>query len=535
MANYLGLSWDQNGLYLIEGHVKGASLTWGASLFFPVPFDPGAAEGVGLQLKQRLKDQGIKPYPLLISLGRDRFLTKELRYPDVAPDELPSLIQFQTYKDLAFSPEEAVIDFQPVSIPWSTGEKRAISLIARQSDIHAFNRLSQAAGLKIESILPHGFAVLANALTFIPPHAAATGVIADGEFLVVYQREIIYSRSLDLDENLSREVKRNVAAFQTQFPQLPIQEVFVAGADLTPALEKLVESLHKPIRWYDPGAGMQVNLEGSVSQWLPALGAVQAKQIWPKLPVDFAAPKKDVPKPNRKRFYAIVGGSLAAGLGLLGGAFYLFNSLEKEAKIKELQDHISQLNTNIAGYGNVEERLADIRRWQDHNLVLMDELYDLSAWFPDVPGVRITKAQWSTVSQTPAGVTPRAPQPPRPPTVGALGSGPASPALRAPLGASAAPKPVAEVSLTIQAESADRLAVLRRQLDMERNWKIDAWHIPLDNDKEVTARLKIFARKPSDYKATITKGTHVSQPGEIQSDNNRGRGTNIRTNRGGRP
>ncbi len=531
MANYLGLTWDNAGLHLLEGWIKGVSVGWGRGIHLPVAFNPKAAEATGQQLKQAMKDAGLKPGTLIACVGRERLLTKELRYPTVDPHELPSLIQFQTYKDLTLPPDEAVIDFYTVNVPWPGGENRAVAVIARKSELEAYAKLSSAAGLKLEAVIPHSFSVFANALTFIPPGQTATGIIADGEFLVVKSHDIIYSRSLDLDDKLSREVKRNVAAYQSLMPQHPLQEIYLAGSELAPELEQLVETIHKPIRWYDPFSGMTLALPGSTSVWLPAAGAIQAKQIWPVWPINFAAPKKDVPKPNRKRFYAIVGGSIAAGIGLLGGGFYLMNVLEKQARITEKQNEISQLKTDVASFGNLEERVADIRKWQQQDVILLDEIYDLSAWFPDVSGIRIINAHWATIAQTAmTGMGPRMPQATKPTPFSST-----SPGQKAISGPSNVAKPVAELTLIIQAESVDKLLTLRKELERERNWKMDSWRVDLQNDKLVTAKLKVFPRQPDDYRSVITQGKLVTQPGEIKPESTRSRLTNPRNNRGGRP
>src|SRR5205085_7959007 len=93
--------------------------------------NPAEAEALGKLLRERLKQAGIAPAPVLACLGRDRVIVKEVRYPAVAAREEPALVRFQAVKELSNQAEEVVIDYMPLDGGEAGSEKRALVFIVR--------------------------------------------------------------------------------------------------------------------------------------------------------------------------------------------------------------------------------------------------------------------------------------------------------------------------------------------------------------------------------------------------------------------
>lgn len=87
-------------------------------LEFSPQADRSDAQVVGTAVKQALAKLGVKASSVIMGVGRPRVVLRTLRLPCVENvAELASLVHFQVAKDLPFSAEEAVIDFQVVPRP----------------------------------------------------------------------------------------------------------------------------------------------------------------------------------------------------------------------------------------------------------------------------------------------------------------------------------------------------------------------------------------------------------------------------------
>ena len=528
MAGYLGLEWSSQGLRAVEGHGKGAQLSLGGSLLLPAPFEPARAEAVGAELKTQLRAAGIHCSAAIVVVARAQLLCRDLRYPAVPDEERPSLIQFQALKEITLAPEEAVIDFLPSALPWPTGEQRALAFILRKSQLAVYQKLCQAAGLKLEALVPSTMAIMANALPFLQEANPPTALVAAGELTVVLNRQIIFTRAFDQEEPPAIEIRRSLAGYAALFPRQPIQEMFIAGTEPAADLEALTAALRVPVRWYDPlGTIKTASPPLDALPLLPAIGAVQAATYFPKQPVNFVQPKKNQPKPNKRRIYYIGAAAAAAGILLLGGGFYFLTAAEQSFEINRLQGQISEKKKELATFGNLEEKSKVISEWAGQEMIVLDELYDLAARFPDASGIRIIWAEWTPATTTPVN-TPRVPVGPKP-SASVAGQTQFAQAKKN-------TKPIGYLIFEVQADSPAKLDLFRRELD-RGHWSVDRWERDQGNNDHILAEVRVFPQEAREYVAKVQPGVFRTQPGEVRPEGTRpGRFGGARTpNRGGRP
>src|SRR5262249_19216162 len=152
------------------------------------PLTATTAELAGRQLREKLGQEGIAPGPLLVCVGRERVIVKELKIPNVPPHEQPGLVRFQAMKEVSESGEDAVLDFIPVG-ETAQGELRVVVVSIKKDVLNAFRTLAEAAGLTLAAVTPRPFATYAGLQQAITsgqvqapdPPDAAVAVLVRGE------------------------------------------------------------------------------------------------------------------------------------------------------------------------------------------------------------------------------------------------------------------------------------------------------------------------------------------------------------------
>jgi Tfp pilus assembly PilM family ATPase len=518
VASIIGLDWSSDGIRLVAGRGAGNKLTIEQAIFLPEAFRPeaAAAEAAGRQLQTLLKQAGIKPGPVCAVIGREHLLCRDIRYPDVPAHEVPTIVQFQVSKELTVPPEQAVVDFAPVSLPWPSGEKRALGMVVRKDIVRAYDRLCEAAGLTLQGLTPRAFAVQANwaALPRTGSAAEVFGLIAGGELTVVRQGEVLFSRQLDDTVPLAAELRRSLAAYASQFSKQPVQELFLADAGTPDGIEELRSAFRLPVHLYNPWSSVRSGLGPQQDvRFVGACGILQLASSSKQLPLDLKNPKKGEPPQSTSRKYARMGILAAVFLVVLLGGAYFWITSSLEGEIDSLQESISAKNAKIKEMGDIDQQVAAIQEWADKEVVILDEIYDLIAVFPDTPGIRITRAHWLPFTDAPAAT--------RPAAGAATGTAPTSPGARN-------LKPIGQLTLEIVAEKPETLNELQEAIGKVNHWHRDLWRRDPQDPKRVTAQLRIYPMKPSDYNRTLSEPIHKTTTTGPTS-------TGPRRPRGGRP
>ncbi len=166
MSNFIAIDLDSQGLYAVAGSARGTvrpthAVAWTADdADPPSPLTAETAKALGEKLRDKLRAAGVPAAPVIVSIGRDRVILKELKYPPVPPTQEPALVRFQAMKELSESPDEIVLDYAPLGE--AGGECRAMAVALRKELLGSIQALCQAAGLKLAGVTPRPYATAAG-------------------------------------------------------------------------------------------------------------------------------------------------------------------------------------------------------------------------------------------------------------------------------------------------------------------------------------------------------------------------------------
>jgi Tfp pilus assembly PilM family ATPase len=344
LARILALDWDNREFHLVEANVARGRVHVQRTVSWmeDAAFVPAQAEAFGRRLRDRLKHAGIAAGPVVVGLGRDRLVVKEVRFPKVPPEVEAALVRNQIIKELTDSPDEVYLDYFPLSEPGKSGERRALSLVVHKDIVHGIQAACRAAGLKVMAITarPFGTAAcvkkLAGHVPEVPAPPAVDAVVAVltvtgawAEFSVGRGDQLLFARSLTVGEGLLGEVRRSLAAYSGQpqltFPRDAIQALYVAGNGENAVLrEKLQATLGIAVHGLDPFAGEE-RVAVAADTRAGFASSVGLLQLWAAkraMPVNFVKPRESKPVANPKKRRALLYGAAAvfavvflAGLG----------------------------------------------------------------------------------------------------------------------------------------------------------------------------------------------------------------------------
>lgn len=409
MARFLAIDGDQPTLHLASASV----VRGGVRIEKAISIDEGQAvnlanaHDLGKKLREHLREAGISPAPVLVSLGRERIILKEIKYPPVKESEEASIVRFQVSRDLTEAPDSVVIDYFPIPSNDPNAERRALTVVVRREVIQAYEKLCSAAGLRLEAITPRPFASVAAVQRAIatgavnpievPNASAAVLTRGDkwGELTISRGENVVFTRSLNAaalssEAALLGQLKTNLAVYSGQNPTAPVQAVFMPEAEGAGSWSGRIRAgMAIPVQAFDPLAGVMNDASPESRGSFAALTGVIELRAKEKLPVNLLKPrepKKEV-DPN-KRFLMLVVPLLL--LLLAGGfAFGLSIKAEKERKLAQLQELKKELDDRLPKVEEDEKRIKILNEWQDRTIVWLDELYDLTSRFPDPKGTQI--------------------------------------------------------------------------------------------------------------------------------------------------
>lgn len=489
MPQYLAIDVDASGLFVAAGSVKNGTVVVEAvaSDTDAVPaLSKATAVEVGNRLKQLLASSGIRPAPVLLCLGRDRFVPKSIKYPRTDPEEEPAIVRFQALKELSEAANDVAIDYCPITSP-SEIEQKATVVFVRRELILAAKVVCETAGLRLAAVTPRY-----ELMPALLAQAAALGTIAGsegesdpvavvnlwkggGEFTVVAGSQVRFARAIsaqatESEHALLGEIRRNLLYHDGQYVQSPVKSLYLAESSLpgTGWSGRIGTGLSVPVSPFDPLEGTSPKGEVPDScrgRFAGPVGLLTSRAAGGGLSINFIQPRQPKAAANANKTRALVGvllGLLVLST-LVAGGFMLVDGASR--KLRTANSEKIQLDQQMKSMEADMKRLAAADEFRKREVVWLDELYDLTDRLPNHSKIRVSEFDGTALApKRQATRGPARPQAggtaiaaaPKGPNSGISGGTPGGTAQR-PGGLAAAkekPEPIAQIRVSLLTDDA---------------------------------------------------------------------------------
>ncbi|VTT99344.1 Fimbrial assembly family protein OS=Pirellula staleyi (strain ATCC 27377 / DSM 6068 / ICPB 4128) GN=Psta_3666 PE=4 SV=1 [Gemmataceae bacterium] len=410
MSKFIAIDLDPQGLLAVGGTARGGhakvehAVAWAGTEAEggPGPLTPESARRIGEQLRDRLKEAGVVPAPVMVSVPRDRVILKELRYPAVPLPEEPNVVRFQAMKELSDAPEDVVLDYVPLAGEAAGGERRSMAVAVRKDLFRSVQLMCEAANMRLASVTPRPYAVAAGLGRALATGAAPEGELkagtvavlavgpGGGEFTVSRGGEVAFTRSVAgpvvaSDSLLLSEVRRNLTMYAGANPGRPVQAVYVAGAGGETA-GRLGAALGLAVHEYDPLAGEVPAVPDTQRGRFAGAAGLLAARAADAIPINFAEPRQPKADADPVRRQLVLVGLVAAAV-LVGGAllgFLALSAADDDIALKTKQRNDAKQQCDALELD--AKRLKAAEDWRARQVVWLDELYDMADRFPVAGG-----------------------------------------------------------------------------------------------------------------------------------------------------
>jgi hypothetical protein len=420
LSKFIAIDLDPQGIFAVQGSAKSGHATVELAVAWdgtdgepPPPLTADTAKSIGEQLRERLNAAGAASLPVLVSIPRDRVILKELRYPPVPLTDEPSVVKFQAMKELTDAPEDVVLDYVPLTVGSSEGERRSMAVAVRKELFTSIQALCTAANLKLAAVTPRPYGVAAGlsrafATGAAPrpeekgsPVAILTLSPGGGEFTVVLQGSTpgsndatfirtIAPHSMASETSLLVEVRRNLTMYAGANPEHPIQALYVAESEGR-RVNQLKNALGIPVHAYDPIAGLAATTPPDLNRgrFAGAAGLLAAR-AFEELPINFATPRQPKVKRDLKQKQILIAAGVAFLFVVVGLLYGMSMVSDAEKELANLQQEKKDLEDDATRLEPDYKRLQAAKVWKSRRVVLLDMLFDATDQFQHTDGMLAT-------------------------------------------------------------------------------------------------------------------------------------------------
>ncbi len=203
-------------------------------------------------ISQIMRETGIHPAPVVVSLGGQMVFPRFAKFPPVGDKaKLEQLVHYEVEQNVPFPIDEIVCDHQFLGTA-PDGDVAAMIVAAKLDGVRAVTDAITAAGLKTAVVDVSPIAVL-NALRFSQPRLTGCSVVLDigskTTNLILIEGEKIYNRSIPVAGNtITKEIAQTFGCSFEEAEQLKIERGYVALGGVMEDEDEITDRVSKIIR-----------------------------------------------------------------------------------------------------------------------------------------------------------------------------------------------------------------------------------------------------------------------------------------------
>jgi hypothetical protein len=401
MADYLSLDWDDQRFVGVAAHVASKTIEIRAILDFTwaegeIPSEQ--PEAAGKRLRAELDRAGVPNGAVIVSLPREEAVVRLLELPECTEDELPELVRFQAVTRSALPLDRLLLDYLPLPTLRDAPGRRVWMATIGKPLADRVQTILSAAGLEAAAI---SLSSLGSAELIAHQPGSSFGAADPAALIVscvdlrveitaIWQHRIVLMHSATLSSHdppeaqlsqILAETARSTVALSQAAPGLQIGSGWLIGSrsEESPLADTLTERFGFKFHVLtDPSATQGVSAEPSASlakfplAWAP-LGLLLA-QTAPRVDsIDFLHPRRQHPKPDRRKLYIALGVA-AAVLVLLG----IWGVIQR--RVWQLEDQIAKMTDNndkikkmLAGSTPLRETASSVEDWTQRDIDWLEQ------------------------------------------------------------------------------------------------------------------------------------------------------------------
>ena len=198
-----------------------------------------------------MREKGIKPAPLVVSLNGQTVFPRFAKFPSVSQEKLEELVRYEVEQNVPFPIDEIVCDHQFTGTT-AEGEKAAMIVAAKVDQVRAVTDAVTAAGLSPQIVDVSPMAVY-NAFRWSNPGAGGCSVILDigsrTTGLILVENEKIYNRSIPVAGNtITKDIAQTFGCSLEEAEQLKLERGYVSLGGVTEDEDEISDRVSKVIR-----------------------------------------------------------------------------------------------------------------------------------------------------------------------------------------------------------------------------------------------------------------------------------------------
>jgi len=257
MSKFLTLNIGSSKATLAEYSLNGSKLTLNAYGSAELPqLDADAVSSMDATLTPAIhsimRENGIKPAPLLLSLSGQMVFPRYAKFPASEPDKLDQLVRYEVEQNVPFPIDEIIFDHQFLGTT-AEGEMGAMIVAAKHDQVIAVTEAVKAAGMK-PSVIDVAPMAVYNSLMASYPGLDGCNIIIDigakTTNLILIEGAKIYNRSITnvAGNVITKEIAQTFGCSFDEAEQLKIERGYVSLGGVTEDEDEISDRVSKVIR-----------------------------------------------------------------------------------------------------------------------------------------------------------------------------------------------------------------------------------------------------------------------------------------------